>query len=357
MGLVLLLWPALVGADSWQRDVIGGQVGVDALRVEVICNGNMGVFCWQESEPGSGNETYVNRYYEDVAWSSILFFTGSSGDGICAGDYFQDLIFGQPGSSVFGWGEQSVLPGGASIQTCWTWPDGLKLVQELDCPPGSDIVCKRFAWTNTGTTLLLDLCFIHGGDVFFGDEAHLQGTEEPLILTVANRDETVGGRIDFWPDVTTPWNGWFIGELADGLEQLENGGLGRHVAVSCRDAACLVQWTRPVLEPGETWLMITYERHGVDLAGETGETGPVASSSTDETTQVSQDETTASVSGISEHEAEQSEPVEAVSAPVATGEGCLSACLAACCLLLSAGLLAWRCSCRRERRSDKPPEI
>jgi hypothetical protein len=256
-----LLFP--VPAAAWPgdpaMDQIGGQAGSDPLLVQVLDNGNMGVFDWDETVPGSGTEAYVNRYFDDYCWSTVLFFTIDGQKQVLYGDAFQDCLFDADRSIPLLSGSQVVSADQTSITTTWQHPDlaGLSLTQQIEYRPGSSVVTKSFNVTFAADGALSDLLLLHGGDIWFFDEATF--TWDLPDLTVRNLDFFNSRRIVFRADDNTPWDHWYGGSLLSAWVQVAAGSLSDTVEGMVSDAACVVGWQRTDLPAGESWLVTTRE--------------------------------------------------------------------------------------------------
>ena len=250
--------PAAAWPGDPALDQIGGQAGRDPLLVQVLDNGNMGVFDWDETTPGSGTEGYVNRYYDDYCWSTVLFFTVGGQRHVLYGDAFQDCLFDADRSDPLLSGSQAVSADLTTITTIWQHPGltGLSLNQHIEYQPESTIVTKTFTVALTSGDALTDLVLLHGGDVWFFAEGTF--TQDLTDLTVRNLDFN-SRRIVFRADEETPWDHWYGGNLLLAWSQVAEGSLSDAVEPLVSDAACVVGWQRETLAAGESWTVTTRE--------------------------------------------------------------------------------------------------
>jgi hypothetical protein len=256
---LLFFVPAAAWPGDPAMDQIGGQTGRDPLLVQVLDNGNMGVFDWDETYPGSGTEAYVNRYYDDYCWSTVLFFTIDGQKQVLYGDAFQDCLFDADSSIPLLSGSQVVSADQTTITTTWQHPDlaGMSLTQQVEYQPGSSVVTKTFTVMSASDDVLSDLLLLHGGDIWFFDEATF--TWELPDLTVRNLDFFNSRRIVFRADDNTPWDHWYGGSLLSAWGQVAAGSLSDTVEGMVNDAACIVGWQRPDLPADESWSVTTRE--------------------------------------------------------------------------------------------------
>lgn len=249
---------ALVATDSHS---LGGRAGFDPLQVDILNNGSMAVFFWQPEAPGSANLIYLNRYFDQVAWGCNLLLADKGVRYHFYSDYYQDLDF--PASVVpadIGVGAQSV--DGDRITTVWNLLDGdLLFRQTIVYPAGGTLITKRYDLQNLGAGVLSEISLLHGGDVFFGEEAGCSWDSDLQMLTVRNLEQTIGGRIAFYADAANPFASWFAGDILDLLDLAAEGRLTAVAAAVTEDAGCLLQWDKETLEPDETWTVTLYEQH------------------------------------------------------------------------------------------------
>lgn len=268
---LFLLFPAglyPVGTAAWPGDPVidqlGGQAGSDPLLIHGLDNGNMGVFDWDEAAPGSGLMQYVNRYFDDYCWSTVLFFTDSRRQ-VFYGDAFQDCLFDAAVSVPLQTGDQQVSPDQTTLTTGWTHPDlpGLSLVRQLDYEAGTTVVSITLTVTLTAGEALSDLTLLHGGDLCFFDEGRWEQDSGRLIAR--NLDLFNPRRVIFIPDDDTPWDHWYAGNPTTAWEQVAAGSLSDTLESDVDDAACLVAWHKATLSAGESWSVTTREDYSRDV--------------------------------------------------------------------------------------------
>lgn len=241
-------------------DHLGGVTGTDPLRVTVINNGNMGVFDWDESEPGSGTETYVHRYDDQYCWSSVWFMECDGTLYAFYGDAFRDCSFLVDQAYMLPAASQTVQYAEESIQTTWENPGGLDvtLTQTVQYVSGETRVMKRFSLLNQTGQIIENLTLLHGGDVYFFWEGFVEKDENQAITTW-NLDALNRRRIVFSADPETPWTDWYAGDAAQAWNWVSSMSLGRTITPWVNDIACIVGWSQETLDAGQTFQVQTVE--------------------------------------------------------------------------------------------------
>ncbi len=314
---------ALAASEVDQQEaclVLGGRETLDPLRIFVWPDGNMAVYRWRRMYPGSSTEAYMNCYFEQNAWGSMLDLRADTDRFHWSTEYFQDVQYPDAaGNFLLPAGEQTLSED--TIHTEWLLLDGeLLLRQSLSYQDGDDLLIKRYDLINRGNRTFTQVRLTHGGDIFFGEEASCAWDEAHKTMIIGNLEQHVGGRAEFSCAPQYPIAGWFAGSVHDAWDLLRADspltGLG---AEQTDDAACLMQGTKDSLEPGEQWSLVLYERY--PDTSEPVPTVPAASVTTSagqpETTRPEFSETTRATSS-GKHE---TIPAETSSAPASTADG------------------------------------
>jgi len=253
-------------------------------------NGSLAIYTWQPVSPGSSIFDYENRYFDGFSWGSNLFATVGADQAHLYSDYYQDLPYVCDDYAFsldadIGLGVQAVE--GDSVITTWTLLDGLcQLRQTISYQPGSTLVSKVFEITNLSAQneALIDLRFMHGGDIYFGRDASCTFDDATQAITVRNLDASIGGLMALTPGPDSPLDSWFAGWIEDLFYETASGNLPGTVVANDEDIGVQLQWNRDVLNAGETWTITLTEQFAEDASDETGESSESVTTTTTETT-------------------------------------------------------------------------
>lgn len=233
--------------------ILGGRGSEDPLKIIVNESGSIELYYWQLTpESNFTTYAYVNQYYANNAWGTNVFFTNNGENNSFSSDYY---------NGTFGQGVQS--RNGNTITTIWSLGDGaLSLKQQVSYTPGAGYYEKKWSLTNTSDSTYSDLKLIHGGDTYFGgdDSAMSYYSPETKMVYVRNSDMTKFGLMGFTGSSETPADRYFSGNYSTGNNQAISGNLSNTFNSTYQDAGYQLQWNKILLNPGDTWNIISNER-------------------------------------------------------------------------------------------------
>lgn len=242
---------------------LGGRIQNDPIRIDVISNGNMGVFTYDETK-GSDTDSYVPCYFDQYTWGTLFFATLENEVILFISDAWQDLDFNARQIYILKDGHQTIEQN-EEIRTCWhdLCVPGLSLEQIIRYQSGSTVVEKEFIVTYTGEEPLYDLTLLHGGDICFylGEMAVESLTVESNHVFVVSLDTLRPQQTLFFAD--DPWDHWYAGDWLTAFDQVSTRSLSNSIDSSASDVACFVGWSLATLEKGESWSMITQEDYAL----------------------------------------------------------------------------------------------
>jgi len=264
-----------VSAIPIQMDTLGGGTdGSNPLQMDVLSDGSMSLWFWQQHvfdpSPSVDVPGYQHQYYgetDDWSWNTNIHFTDSAARyHIYTPDaqmYTEDTDYAAGlTKAVLGVGTQ--VKDGNSVTTTWTLHSGaLQLIQVITYIPGSFYVEKDFTLTNLSDRTFTDVSLIHGGDTYFGgdDDASCYFNAANRMVYIRNADMTTFGLMGYSGGPETPADHYFVGNYWDGGQLAANGLLDDSVDPdSSVDAGYELQWIRPSLAPAESLSIVSYER-------------------------------------------------------------------------------------------------
>jgi hypothetical protein len=258
--LLVIQGSVLANKPEPLMDHLGGVTGTDPLRVTVINNGNMGVFDWDETEPGSGTETYVQRYDDQYCWSSVWFMECDGTSYAFYGDAFRDCVFPVDQAYMLSDASQVVQNADETIRTTWEDPGNLALTltQTVRYASGGTCVVKQFSLLNQTGQAIENLALFHGGDVYFFWEGFVEQDENQAITTW-NLDAFNRRRIVFSADPETPWTDWYAGDAVQAWNRVSSMSLGQTITPWVNDIACIVGWFQETVNADQTFQVQTME--------------------------------------------------------------------------------------------------
>ena len=262
--MICLMLNVPLAAASTPSCALGGQRDRDPLCVEVLDNGNMGVFVWEEETPGQNQWAYQPRYFDGFYWGTVLFFVRDGYTYTLYADCFQDSFYADAATRQMV-AQSHDVSDAASVTSLFTHPacPEFSLTQTVTCHPGSTLVAKRWQLTVTEGTLSA-LTLLHGGDLFYPPVWDEEGrftsqTDGSMVFSSMHCPQP--RQAVFRADPLSPWDLYYGGSWEDGLEQVVGNQLtGQAITADpLRDAGCFVGWERTLLSAGETWTLTTTE--------------------------------------------------------------------------------------------------
>lgn len=258
--LVLGLGISVMAVPYVEMLSLGGDEATDPLFIEVYDNGRIGFYFWQYEYGDPENELiWQNQYYGDDCWGTNIFLE-KEGQGIYYTTDYYISWFTSPGIDV---GNGTLEKTGNTIRAVWELEEGdITFEQLVTYVPGSYMYEKVFRLTNnTSDVDYANLKLIHGGDTYFGgdDSARSYWNEALNMIFLRNADMDLYGIMGYAGTSGTPADHYFGGNYSEGGVYAVDGQLPDIADSDYRDAGYQLQWNRPALAPGETWVIRSYE--------------------------------------------------------------------------------------------------
>ena len=246
IALILVLIFGLAGVANASILEISG----DPLTLKAHPDGTMEAHRWQ-------GEDLVNQYYSHDAWGSVLVLNGTSDTPLkYASDYHSGTI---PNFTPV----TNEMPNDWTIRTKFGAGDtGVEITQTITYTNGNAYYRKSWEIANNGTETFTDVRFLHGGDTYFAGDDDSQGhwNESLGMVYLTNPDPLLTGIMGFYGSLATPADQYYEAYYGDVNDAMQAGNLPNTVDNSDEDAGYALQWNRTSLAPGETWVIVSFEK-------------------------------------------------------------------------------------------------
>lgn len=200
-----------------------------------------------------------HQYYSQYSWGSSIWLNGADTGSRYATPYLTGTAPTSVSNTTTGTG---TADDPFAITTTSTLGDtGVTWVQRVSYVQGDRVIRKEWELTNNGSTTFEDLRFFHGGDTYFGgvDQARSWYSPSNSMVYVTNANFTSTGVMGFYPNPATPIAHYFSGYFSEGKTLANAGRLNDTANSTHLDAGYYLEWNRPRLAPGQTWVIDSYE--------------------------------------------------------------------------------------------------
>ncbi len=246
----MVLMAGIILVASFFASQAGAQyqrIDGDPLRIDSYDNdGRLAVYRLQSG-------SYVNQYFGENSWGSVLVLNGVGGGLKFGSSYFSGITLFTPVSNTKpdDWTIVSVYDAGGT---------GVRITQTISYTNGNAYYRKVWQIENRGSTTYTDNRFLHGGDSYFAGIDSSRGNWNAALgmVYLTNPDLGVAGIMGFYG--ATPADHHYEDQYGSVRTAIGNGQLPDTVNPNYVDAGYALQWNRATLAPGETWTIVSFEK-------------------------------------------------------------------------------------------------